>query len=84
MSTIAGQYFYTTRVCLADYFFSEGFCGWVERKVGSDKYLIHTLKKKSHQLIVVSDFFMESQAQFFDEFEDMQEARKSFLKELAK
>jgi len=79
MSTIANQYFYITREYMTDYLFSAGFAGWVECKVGSDKYLIHGLKKKSRQIIVESDFFMEACAQFFVEFEDMQEARIEFL-----
>jgi hypothetical protein len=79
-STIVDQYFYTTRPYLGECLFSEGFCGWVECEVGSDKYLIHTLREKSIQHIVESDFFMEARAQFFYELDDLKEARKAFLK----
>lgn len=76
---IVDQYFYTTRIYLGDCLFAEGFCGWVECRVGSDKYLIHTLKEKSRQHIIESDFFMESQAQFFYDFDEMKETRMRFL-----
>lgn len=79
--TIVEQYFYTTRVYLGEYLFPEGFCGWVECKVGGDKYLVHTLKEKSRQHVLESDFFQFAQAQFFDDFDELKERRMCFLRD---
>lgn len=79
-ATIEDQCFFIRETYLGECLFSPGFCAWVECRVGADKYLIHTCKEKSRQHIVESDFFMESQAQFFDDFEDMKKARTEFLR----
>jgi hypothetical protein len=79
-ATIVGQYFFIRERYIGEYFFSPGFGGWVECKVGSDKYLIHTLKKKSVQHILDSEFFQEAKAQFYYEFDDMQAARLEFAR----
>lgn len=78
--TIVGQYFYIREKVISDHFYSPGFAGFVECRVGSDKYLIHTCKAKSRQHIFESEFFQEAQAQFFETFEELQEARSEFMR----
>lgn len=79
---IVDQFFYTRepQLALNECLFPSGFCGWVECRVGRDKYLVHTCKEKSRQFIFESDFFMTSQAQFFCDFDEMKETRMRFLK----
>jgi hypothetical protein len=78
--TIVDQYFYTRQRVCGDFFFTEGFAGWVECRVGADKYLVHSAKAKTRQFVIDSDFFQEAEAQFFFEFEEMKEARMTFLR----
>jgi hypothetical protein len=76
---ICDKFFFTRERVLDEFIFLEGFCGWVECQVGSNNYLIESCKAPHHrQHILDGDFFKESRAVFFDDFDEMKQQLKQF------